>query len=382
MEFSLGPARKILTALACVALAAGCGLPRSGPYYEDIVTEETKGVGEDPGFDLIAVTPTVVAASNIDERLGFDLSLVEARPERVSILGVGDLVQVTIWERGENGLFSELGGPTALTAVIEESGQIYLPYIGKVRASGRTVDGLRSAIRTMLEEKTLDPQVEVKRETGDSKSITITGTAGVAGIVPIERTNKSLLSLLASAGFAVDDPEVVRVVVRRGPLQGEIWLSELFSNPSYDIPVRAGDVIFLNNDTRFFRSFGAVGQARVAFPTRDISVLDAMALVGGLQAGRSDPSGVFVFRTEPPEVAVQVSERATLDQPRNVAYLLDLTKGDGFFLADNMQMRNGDVLYVTDAPFTRFQTIAAAIGSLIGFAGTAGGITNLAQAVP
>lgn len=382
MGYSMGPARKVLTALACVTLAAGCGLPRAGPYYEDIVTEETKGVGEDPGFDLIAVTPNTIAASNVDERLGFDLSLVQARHERVSILGVGDLVQVTIWERGENGLFSELGGATALTAVIEESGNIYLPYVGKVRASGRTVDGLRGAIRTLLEEKTLDPQVEVKRETGDSKSITITGTAGVAGIVPIERTNKSLLSLLASAGFSVEDPEVVRVVVRRGPLQGEIWLSELFSNPSYDIPVRAGDVIFLNNDTRFFRSFGAVGQSRIPFPTRDISVLDAIALVGGLQATRSDPSGVFIFRTEPPEVAVQVSERATLDQPRNVAYLLDLTKGDGFFLADSMRMQNGDVLYVTDAPFARFQTVAAAIGSLIGFAGTAGGIANLSTVVP
>lgn len=382
MPFSIGSARKLVAAFACLALAAGCGLPRAGPYYEELVTEESQGAGEDPGFDLIEVTPAVINATNVDERLGFDLNLVDARPERVSILGVGDLVQVTIWERGENGLFSELGGATALTAVIEEGGHIYLPYIGKVRASGRTVDGLRNAIRELLLEKTLDPQVEVKRETGDSKSITITGTAGPAGIIPIERTNKSLLSLLASAGFSVEDPEVVRVVVRRGPLQGEIWLSELFSNPSYDIPVRAGDVIFLNNDTRHFRSFGAVGQTRVPFPTRDISVLDAIALVGGLQSTRSDPSGVFIFRVEPPEVAVQVSERATVDQPRNVAYLMDLTKDGGFFLADQMKMQDGDVLYVTDAPFARFQTIAAAIGSLIGFAGTAGGITNLATVAP
>ncbi|MGB0928859.1 MAG: polysaccharide biosynthesis/export family protein [Pikeienuella sp.] len=382
MRNSMESARKILTAVACVALAAGCSLPRAGPYYEELVTEESKGAGEDPGFDMIEVTPTVIAATNVDESLGFDLRLVDARPERVSILGVGDLVQVTIWERGENGLFSEAGGATSLTAVIEEGGHIYLPYVGKVRASGRTVDGLRSRIRELLEEKTLDPQVEVKRETGDSKSITITGTAGPAGIIPIERTNKSLLSLLASAGFSVEDPEVVRVVVRRGPLQGEIWLSDLFSNPDYDIPVRAGDVVFLNNDTRHFRSFGAVGQARVPFPTRDISVLDAIALVGGLQATRSDPSGVFIFRKEPPEVAVQVSERATVDQPRNVAYLLDLTQNGGFFLADQMRMQDGDVLYVTDAPFARFQTIAAAIGSLIGFAGTAGGITNLATLSP
>ena len=134
-----------------------------------------------------------------------------------------------------------------------------------MRASGRTADGLRRAIVTRLSEKTLDPQVEVKRETGDSKSIIITGTAGVAGVVPIDRTTRSLIGILAKTGFSVPDPEVVLVKVRRGELEGEIWMRELFESPENDIPVRAGDIIFLNNDTRNFRSLGAVGQARVPF---------------------------------------------------------------------------------------------------------------------
>ncbi|MEO0361346.1 MAG: polysaccharide export protein, partial [Pseudomonadota bacterium] len=219
---------------------------------------------------------------------------------------------------------------------------------------------------------------EVKRETGDSKSVTITGTAGIAAVVPIERTTRSLLSLLAKTGFAVEDPEVVRVTVRRGALEGSIWMRELFENPRFDIPVRAGDVIFLNEDTRHFRALGAVGQSRVPFPTREISVLDAISLVGGLNPGRSDPSGVFVFRVEPPEIAVQISERADVDSRRNIAYLIDLTEGRGVFLADQMRMRDGDVLYVTDAPFTRFQTIVGSIASVIGFAGSAASTATLA----
>ena len=31
-----------------------------------------------------------------------------------------------------------------------------------------------------------------------------------------------------------------------------------------------------------------------------------------------------------------------------------------------MKMRHNDIVYVTDAPFARFQTVATAIGSLIG----------------
>ena len=79
--------------------------------------------------------------------------------------------------------------------------------------------------------------------------------------------------------------------------------------------------------------------------------MDAIALVGGLNATVSDPSGIFLFRKEPPEVAVQLSEKATVDQPRNVVYLFDITEGSGMFLADQMKMRDDDILYVTDAPF-------------------------------
>jgi len=368
MIFTMSSVGRSLIGLTLVCALAACGLPRSGPYYEDLAGGP--GAVKDDGFDLVPVTAQVVDIANVDESRGFEMNLIDARPEKTAVLGIGDVLGVTIWERGENGLFSPIGGATSLVAEIEESGSIYLPYIGNVRASGRTADGLRRTIVKLLSEKTLDPQVEVRRETGDSKSITITGSAGVAGIVPIDRTSRSLLSILAKTGFSVPDPEVVLVKVRRGELEGEIWMRELFENPQYDIPVRAGDIIFLNNDTRNFRSLGAVGQSRVPFPTRDISVLDAIALIGGLNSSVSDPSGIFLFRKEPPEIAVQLSETATVDQPRNIAYLIDLTKGSGLFLADRMKMRDDDILYVTDAPFARFQKVAGVIASSIGFAGS------------
>ncbi|MFV0472905.1 MAG: polysaccharide biosynthesis/export family protein [Pikeienuella sp.] len=372
-------AARICAVLALTSAVAACGLPRSGPYYEDLRHSQERNDGVDPGFDLVRVSPEIVAAANIAEPLGFSMNLIAAEPEKTAVLGIGDVVQVTVWERGENGLFSPIGGATQLVSEIEESGNIYIPYVGNVRAAGRTADGLRRHIRELLSDKTLDPQVEVARQTGDSKSITITGTAGVNSVVPIERTTKSLLSLLAKTGFAVPDAEAVRVTVRRGGSEGSIWMEDLFQNPEFDVPVRAGDVIFLNKDRRYFRSLGAIGQARVPFPTRDVTVLDAISLVGGLQTNASDPSGVFIFRVEPPEIAVQVSEKAPVSQTRNIAYLIDLTEGSGMFLADQMLMRDGDVLYVTDAPFTRFAKVAGSVASLVGFTGGAASVARIAN---
>lgn len=377
MRFQLRGVMRLAALVAVAATVSACGLPRSGPYYEDLRYSQERNDGVYPGFDLIRVTPQVVSAVNVDEPLGFSLDLIDAQPERTAVLGVGDVVQVTVWERGENGLYSPIGGATELATEIEESGSIYIPYLGNVSAAGRTADGLRRHIQELLSDKTLDPQVEVRRRTGDSKSITITGSAGISGVVPIERTTRSLLSLLAKTGFAVPDPEVIRVTVRRGSVEGSIWMRDLFENPQYDVPVRAGDVIFLNNDLRYFRTLGAIGQGRIRFPTREISVMDAIALVGGLQTTASDPSGIFIFRVEPPEIATRVSETAPVNQPRNIAYLIDLTEGSGIFLADQMMMREDDILYITDAPFTRFQKVAGSIASLVGFAGASASVATV-----
>ena len=45
------------------ALIAGCGLPTAGPYYEDLRYTEELATEADPGYDLIRVTPEIVAAA-------------------------------------------------------------------------------------------------------------------------------------------------------------------------------------------------------------------------------------------------------------------------------------------------------------------------------
>lgn len=354
-------------ALILLALAvSACGLPRSGPYYEELTAERDAAA---PAFRLIDADAAAVAAANRNRGPGFPPAFVDAAPEDTARLGPGDRLQVTVWERGDSGLYAPLGGPTALKVKVEETGRIYLPYLGEVRAAGRTAAGLRQAIAAALSTRTLDPQVEIWRETGESKSVTITGSAGLAAVAPIEPNTATLLGMLAKAGAAFDDPDTVTVTLRRGAEEGRIWLREAFETPEYDVALRAGDRIFLDIDDRHFRALGAVGQARVAFPTRDITLLDALALVGGLNANNSDPRGVFLFRRD-----------AGGGEPDAVVYLFDLSAGGGLLLADAMMMRDGDLVYVTDAPFTRFRAVAGAVAATIGFAGSVGALQTAVAA--
>ena len=87
--------------------------------------------------------------------------------------------------------------------------------------------------------------------------------------------------------------------------------------------------------------------------------------MGGLIPTSSDPTGVFVFRNEPPEIANQVLGRTDLVGAQRLVYVLNLTEPNGLFLARDFVIRDGDTLYVTEAPYAQWtKTISLIAGSL------------------
>jgi polysaccharide export outer membrane protein len=129
----------------------------------------------------------------------------------------------------------------------------------------------------------------------------------------------------------------------------------------------------VEEDTRAFTALGATGsQTRVQFRTQTLSALEAIAQVGGLSTNLADPKGVFVIRNEPAEIANTVLGRNDLTGDQRMIYVLDLTEPDGMFNARDFAIRDGDTVYVTEAPYVSWQkTLAALTGSLNGFANVA-----------
>ena len=156
------------------------------------------------------------------------------------------------------------------------------------------------------------------------------------------------------------------MTVVRGGHTGSIWFQDLYSHPGHDIALRADDRIIVKQDTRSFTALGATGtQDQVTFESQTLSAIEAIAQVGGLQSSLADPTGVFVFRNEPEEIARQLLGRNDITGTQRVIYVLDLTKPNGMFMARDFAIRDEDTVYVTEAPFSQFnKSIAAATGSL------------------
>ncbi|MGB1236044.1 MAG: polysaccharide biosynthesis/export family protein [Planktomarina sp.] len=359
-------------------MVAACDLiPRTGPSKSEIFAGSVSNGGD--AF-IITVDDRVNRAASVSPALGFTQDFVNASALGSDTIRAGDTLGLTIWENVEDGLLVATGqNATVLETVqVDGKGFVFMPYVGRIRAAGNTPEGLRRIITNRLKDQTPDPQVQVRREAGDGSTVTLIGAVGAQGILPIERPTLRLTAMLAQAGGVTIDPETARVTVIRGDRRNEIWFQDLFRETDLDIALRGGDKILVEGDTRSFTVLGATsGQSLVPFETQTLSAIEAIAQVGGLNSTVSDPTGVFVLRNEPEQIAQNVVGRPELTGTQRVVYVLDLTRPNGMFMARDFSIRDDDTVYVTEAPIVTWdRTIQALTGSLANFSALGNTVTG------
>lgn len=347
----------------CVSasLLAGCGLPRTGPTKNEIFNGSVQQQGD--AF-VVTVDDYVTKASEYQPPLGFSSALIDAGILGSDTVQPGDTLGLQIWENVDDGLLTSGGGAPAALSEIQVDGQgfIFVPYAGRIKASGNTPEAIRRIITEKLEAQTPDPQVLVQRLAGDGATVSLIGGVGGQGVYPIERPTRTLTAMLARAGGVTVPPEIAQITLIRGGHSGTIWLQDLYENPRLDIALRAGDRVLVEEDPRYFTTLGATGaQVKVPFEKQTVSAIEALATVGGLNPSLADPTGIFVFRDESPEVARKVLNRPDLQGEQRMIYVLNLTSPNGVFHARDFDIRTGDTIYITEAPYSQFTKILNAI---------------------
>lgn len=359
--------KRFRLAIGLVGLLAlsACALPRSGPSRSEILAGSVESGGS---THVILVDDRVNRIATVHEPLGFPRSFLNAGRAQVDRINPGDVLSVTVWENVDNGLLASSGqNATVLTAIqVDQLGNIFVPYAGVIRASGRTPDELRVEITDLLSRQTPDPQVEVRRAAGDGATISVVGGVASQGVYPVHASTRRLTAMIATAGGVSLDPSVTQILVRRGNETGRIWLQDLYENPDNDINLRAGDKIIVREDRRFFTILGATrSQTPVPFQTSNPTIVEALAVVGGLDGSISDPRGIFVFRVEPAEVVNEILGTREYTTPQRVAYVIDLTAEESIFVARNFQIHDQDTIYVTEAPFVGWSKVILAISGTV-----------------
>ncbi len=365
MTILLRPLAGGVMALAAVAMLASCGLPRTGPTRNEIFSGSVMREGD--AF-VLAVDDRVNSITGATTTLGFSDSFRNAGLVGSDTIQPGDVLSVAVWENIDDGLLVQTGQNATVLQELQVDGEgfIFVPYAGRIRAAGNPPEGLRRIITEKLAEQTPDPQVQVSRVAGNGATVSVAGSVSAQGVYPIERPTRTLSAMLAEAGGVTIEPEIARITVVRGDQRDTVWFQDIYDHPANDIALRGGDRIVVEEDTRSFTALGAtLSQNRVPFDSQTISAIEAIARVGGLSSLFADPTGVFVFRNEPEAVARRLVGQPDLVGDQRFVYVLDLTRPNGVFLARDFDIRDGDTVYVTEAPYTQFAKVLGALtGSL------------------
>ena len=353
---------RLALSFVIVTALASCGLPRSAPTKSEILADATDKGGQ---TFVIEVTETVIAQVNEPATGGFPNSFLTAATINPDVIRRGDTLSMQVYENVDQGVFGSFGGAGGVDGLyVDQDGMIFVPYVGRMKAAGKTLENLRVEMTETLSALTPDPQVRLSRSEGVSgAAVTILGNGG-SGLFPLEPQTLRLSDMLTAAG-AIDasvDPVSVRVSVSRGSRTGEISLFDLLQDDSNNIALRPGDRISIQEDERKFTLMGALGgRGIVNFPEPDFSILEAISYAGGLDGSVSDPKGIFILRNEEPGSIQKLANDPSITCPQRVVYVVDLTKPNGIFIAREFMMKDDDTLLVTEAPFTQWTKVLNAI---------------------
>jgi polysaccharide export outer membrane protein len=276
------------------------------------------------------------------------------------VLGPGDQVAVVVPD-----LEAEF---TDKTFRVDMSGDVTLPYAGRIHAAGLSTSALEEAMRTRLARVLKNPEVIISLSTFGSQPVSILGAVNSPGIRQIEG-NKNLFEVLSLAGgLRPDAGYLIRVTreMRWGLIQLPDAQADATGRTS-SVSIRVKDIIDAKDSSQ---NIEILPGDRISVPKADVvyavgsvtkpggfllnehetlSALQVLSLAEGLQRTAA-PEKARIVRT------VQGSS-SRIEIPANLKVLLS---GKG----PDVPLRGGDILFVptSGAKVAGYKTLDAVVG--------------------
>ncbi len=373
-----------LTALATLpSLLAACqavGLSTSvGPSRKAV--ERATEASSIQNLQLVELSDSVARRVNVEEVGGnFAADLGDATPIGTQV-GVGDTLEVTIWEAAPAALFgggnldtrvgsiAEGSRPNTLPeAIVGPSGTITVPFAGQIPAAGRTLRQIEQDIVARLQGRAHLPQAIVRLARNVTANVTVLGDVKAPQRVPLTPRGERLLDALAQAGGTSQPLDRMTIEITRGRIVERMAARDIVRDPRHNIVLQSDDVVTALYQPYSFTVLGATGRnEEVRFEGIGLTLSQALGRFGGLQDERADPRGVFLFRWERPELVGQPkAETQNVEESRvPTIYRIDMKRPETFLAAQNFKMRDGDVVYVSNSPTADLQRFVNILASSI-----------------
>ena len=364
---------RVVGVLALSLALAGCGslFSAAGPAKKQIFEQAES---EAANYSLVSLSP-----DNILPYMRPPQAKLKPEVSRTAIpdlrLTPGDVIRVMISDSAEEGgLFAPLsGGGTVFEQVrVSARGQISIPYAGRIKAAGLSIEQIENEIRQQVRRYTLDPQVFVSLVGDMGGSVLVAGDVNSPGRFSTLEGPLTVLDAINQAGGPKLEPHLMDVVIRNGQSVQSYNYQELLNGLNF--PVAPNTEIVLERARKRFVAMGAVNQPGLHdFPSQSPSLLEVLGVVGGLAEQKADARGVFIFRM-PDNISYDAASGLVTSAEKPMVFHLDMRDPTSMFLARQFLVYPDDAVYVTNAHVYEFQKMISPIVQVLVLGRT---VTNL-----
>lgn len=362
-----------LGAILLAMAATACNtVPGAGPTTDQILA----------GGDSVEVTRTAAryALVSVDLAAADGVNAASApplpaagffgddpRPPLQPTIRSGDDVAVTIVNVNRDGFvdFAEASvSPLATTGLppqtVGPDGRIGVPPIGRVPAAGRTPERLENELEDRLGRVLVEPSVIVQITSRRVGQVSVLGEVARPGYFPLLAADTRLSDLIGAAGGPTAPADEVEFTLVRDGEQASVRFDRFLQRPAWDIRVWPGDILRFEPARRRYTVLGAVAlNGRYEFDEPSLTLAEALATGRGLNNLQAARNGVFVYRQARLESLRRVSARPVPFSEPTVptVFHFDLGRPAVLFAAQTFRIRDGDMIYVPDAPLTEISKV-------------------------
>ena len=237
------------------------------------------------------------------------------------------------------------------SSTVDHEGNIVFESIGKVRGAGLTLNQLKENIGNLIQpvpDSQNAFQIQVTNFASQKAFLTAQGEPGV--LIPITDRPVKISEVLAQNGLSIDGKQITQITLQRDRNTYVFNLVDLLNPESPDVYIQPDDQIVTTilpyRENKVFVLGGVSPQIFKINPANRETLADVLFTSGGpLNSSSAKRSEVYLLRGSKPVVA----------------YHLDAQSPTRLIVAEAMELRPNDILYVAEQPIISFNRTLATI---------------------
>ena len=305
-------------------------------------------------------------SENFSYRLGVgdELIFIQARDPSIDTINAPQTLNtsdenspVAALALSSGGVSIPSSGVISTRGRIGSDGSLLLIGVGRLEAKGRNINDLRDEVRSILIRNGRIPDFQLEIEVFSSQKAYVTTDAPpdekpdqIKYILPITDRGVPLREILATAGVAFNEKKFTLVKILRDGKKYSFSLADLFSATAPQVFLKDQDHVFIQNLEYVKGKVFLVGGVKPKVLEIQPELRETLAQIlfapdGPLEEPSAQRSAVYVLRGRSPVKA----------------YHLDAQNPARILVADALEMRPEDIVYVAEQPINTFNRVLETI---------------------